>query len=136
LISFQLRANGDTFTFDPNRIFTPAGIISTLQDYGPYTPDAGRAVSRFAALLLQVYKFDEKKVSSLLQYNPTHIPNPFVTIQIVVALHNNSPNYSAASYLPGGPFQKDASAVYINPATDPRNFFYVTETSSFNYLKV
>jgi hypothetical protein len=115
LVSFQLKMGGEVYVFDPNRIFTPAGIIQTLQQNGPYSPAAAEAVAAFAAFLLQTYQFHQQK--------------------IVVAVHNNSPNYSAELYLPGGPLHKDAAEVYIKPGSNPRNFFFVTEKSSFNYLK-
>jgi hypothetical protein len=35
LISFKL--SGKTYSFDPNRMFTPEGIKSTLQTYSSYT---------------------------------------------------------------------------------------------------
>lgn len=37
----------------------------------------------------------------------------FESQRIVLALHNNGPNYSASSYLPGGEFASAAQAVNI-----------------------
>lgn len=36
LISFRLTSGGQTYSVDPNRIFTEEGIVATLKTYGSY----------------------------------------------------------------------------------------------------
>lgn len=103
-VSFTL--NGTAYSFDPNRMFTPAGAEASLRLYGAYSDAARDAVLAFGQRLLDVYGFD------------THAE--------VVALHDNDAGYSASSYLPGGPFSQDAAAVFIAPGSDPHNFVYTT----------
>lgn len=111
-VSFSL--GGERYTFDPNRMFTPAGAEATLRQLGPYSDAARDAVLAFGRRVLDIYGFDGQRV--------------------VVALHNNGPNYSAASYLPGGPFHNDAAAVYVAPGSDAHNFVYTTSAAGFERL--
>jgi hypothetical protein len=113
LISFHL--NGTPYRFDPNRIFTPAGVTKTLLQYSQTSPEAEAEVSKFAQDLV----------------------SRFVTgMDVVVALHNNSNGgYSVASYMKGGEFEKDGAQVFMNPQRDLDDFFYVTEEKYFNALK-
>jgi hypothetical protein len=67
-----------SFSIDPNRMFTAAGRRRHLI---PFRQDADLAVAQFATQLLRVYQFESQN--------------------IVLALHNNGPGYSAESYLPG-----------------------------------
>lgn len=76
MITFNM--NGFTYVFDPNRIFTMNGVKQTLQGNGPLSDDVILAVYQFGVKILQLYQFDEA---------------PFV-----VAIHNNSPNYSIRPY--------------------------------------
>jgi hypothetical protein len=112
LISFKL--DGVTYTFDPNRMFTPEGIESTLKTYGPYSTAAASEVQKFASSLLEIYDFDNQ--------------------QTVLALHNNGGSYGANSYLPGQTYADDAIAVNIVNGTNPSDFFYVVDWSIYNYL--
>ncbi|MFM9013487.1 MAG: M15 family peptidase, partial [Gemmatimonadota bacterium] len=49
-------------------------------------------------------------------------------VDLVVALHNNTPDrYTAASYAPGGPLAADAARVSLRPGGDPDDFFFVTD---------
>jgi hypothetical protein len=108
---------GKEFRVDANRIFTDAGIRATLQKQSRYAENAARSVSRFAEALLAVYQLDGADA--------------------VIALHNNSEgNYSAFSYAGGGNFARDAEAVFIRKGSDPDDFFFVTERSVFEGLKL
>lgn len=112
LISFSL--NKVLYSFDPNRMFTMEGIQSTLKQYGPYSTDAANAVSKFASDVLNIYEFTSQTV--------------------VLALHNNAGSYGASSYLPGGPYENDASAVYIEKGTNPSDFYYVVNPDYFDWF--
>lgn len=81
-------------------MFTEAGRRTYLK---PFTRDAAAVVAAFAQRLLSLY----------------------APRGVVLALHNNGPGYSAASYLPGGEFASAAQAVAIGTLFPPRNFFYV-----------
>lgn len=112
LITFEM--NGTTYVFDPNRMFTPIGRRKTLMSYSTYSPAADAAVTALANKVLEIYKFQARR--------------------IVVAIHNNGPNYSAADYLPGGEMASDAKAVTILPGSNPHNFFFVTRSLEYNLL--
>merc|ERR1711879_510583 len=103
MITFML--NKVAYTFDPNRMFTPEGVAMTLQ---PFDDQAAVYVSSFAQTVLDIYNF--------------------TTVETVIALHNNSPNYSALDYLPGQVYANDAEKVHIGRLFTPRDFFYIADT--------
>jgi hypothetical protein len=111
-ISFYL--NSTKYSFDPNRMFTSEGIIDTLKQYGPYSTAAADEVSKFASSVLDIYSFDDQT--------------------LVLALHNNAGTYGASSYLPGGSYEDDASAVFIEPNTNPSDFYYVVDPLYFDWF--
>ncbi|QXD15577.1 hypothetical protein GQ464_001135 [Rhodocaloribacter litoris] len=113
-ITFTL---GDTtYTFDPNRMFTPAGIEATLRRFGAFSPAAAAEVRRLAEAVLVRAGLD--------------------TLSLVVAVHNNTDeNYSAASYLPGGSEDGNAVEVFIADGSDPDDFFFVTERGLFEVVR-
>ena len=103
--NLAFRVGGETFTVDPNRIFTDAGRARTLANLSRDTPAARAAVAAFADTLLAIYG----------------------TPAVVVALHNNTEaNYSAASYAPGGSEANEAEAVTLAPGMDTDDFVFVT----------
>jgi len=113
-VTFTLR--GKEYRVDPNRIFTLAGVRTTLEKQSRYTEDAARAVGQFAEELLAVYRIGR--------------------VDAVIALHNNTEGaYSALSYAAGGDLVRDAEAVYIRDGGDPDDFFFVTEQPVFDALK-
>ena len=112
LISFYLQ--NVKYSFDPNRMFTSEGIDSTLKQYGPYSTSAANEVANFASNVLNIYEFSKQS--------------------LVLALHNNAGSYGASSYLPGGPYEDDASAVYIEPKTNPSDFYYVVDPQYFDWF--
>jgi len=95
--------NGVAYSIDPNRMFTWPGLEANLI---PYDEEAAALVAEFARTVLEVYDFDGQS--------------------IVLALHNNSPGYSALDYLPGEVYAEDASAVHIGDLFNPRDFFFVS----------
>jgi hypothetical protein len=46
-----------------------------------------------------------------------------------------SPYYTALEYLPGGESAAEAKAVYIRDGSNPRYFFFVTESKHYDFLK-
>jgi len=112
-ISFMY--GGIRYAFDPNRMFTDVGIARNLRANGRYSRNAHNQVREFAFFVLE-------------HLRPGTAP--------LVALHNNSGgNYSARSYESGGPYAHDVAGVYINPKTDPDNFFLVTGWNLYRMLK-
>jgi hypothetical protein len=114
IVEFELGEG--TWRFDPNRIFTEAGVTATLLEYnGGAPPEVLTEVRRFADAVLAAYD-----VAS---------PGPIIT------LHNNTEGrYSAASYLPGGDYARDAAAVHLPPEASPDDFFFVTDRSIYDAL--
>lgn len=112
-ISFSYK--GQSYSFDPNRIYTPNGVKKTLNDQGIYSKEADSIVSHFASFI----------VDSVLVHPKT-----------IVTLHNNTQdNYSINSYIKGGSYEKDAAKVYSNPKQDPDDFFYIADSLYFYSLK-
>lgn len=110
-MSFTL--NGQTFTFDPNRIFTPGGLQATIQKFGTSTPEAIAAVEGLARTLLQ------------------HLPDA----TLIVAVHNNTDEaFSAISYRNDTTYQKDAAALFISDEFDVDDFFLTTEKDIYDCL--
>lgn len=108
-ISFHL--NRQRYEFDPNRIYTNAGIKKTLAQYSHYTPEAYREVKKLA-----------QKIKQLLPEGK------------VIAVHNNA-TYSLKDYLPGHNLAADAKAVHLSSEHYFRNFYLVTKTNDFVRLK-
>ncbi|HLG41382.1 MAG TPA: hypothetical protein VI461_17010, partial [Chitinophagaceae bacterium] len=102
------------YTIDPNRMFSRKGIAQSLLLLGNTSPKAVDEVEKFANRILQ-----------LLPKDPS----------CVVALHNNvNGKYSINTYLPGGPKQKDAKALHVNPDQDADDFFFTTDSILFKQL--
>jgi hypothetical protein len=107
LLHFTIKRQ--TFTVDPNRIFSTEGIVASLQLHSSYNADAFAAVVMLRDLLL-----------SLVDRNKT-----------LVALHNNTDgNFSLADYR-----KKAMGLVHQNTAHDNDNFFITTDSTLFERLK-
>lgn len=114
LVTFQL--NGTRHAFDPNRIFSDAGIRDTLGRSETYSEAAHRAVKRFAAQYLESFGLDREPV--------------------IVALHNTvDGTYSVESYRPGAQHATAAAALHVSPNRSRFDFFYVTDRRFFDYLR-
>ena len=106
---------GRTYSADPNRMFTAAGLRRTLGENGVADPEAFSALGRFAAAAMDVYA-----------------PTPPA---VVVTFHNNTEGrYSAASYAPGAEYASDAAAVTVHDGADPDDFFFVTDRAHYDAL--
>lgn len=114
LVSFELA--GQTWRFDPNRVFTEAGAEATLLSHSGNAPSVALAeIRRFAETVLAVYDAN--------------------SLPLVATLHNNTEGeYSALSYAPGGDHAGDAAALHLPPGADPDNFFFVTDRALYDAL--
>lgn len=108
------RLDGEYYSFDPNRIYTPVGAKATLKNYGNYSADALEETNKFARFI----------TDSILKET-----------KLIITLHNNSSSgYSAKSYLPGEMYASDSATVYIEDGTDPDDFYYVTDKRFYDFL--
>jgi ribonuclease HI len=107
----RFRLNRVTYSFDPNRMFSRAGIEQTLRENSRhYKPSQGAimAIEEFARQIL------------------SYIPD---TAACVVALHNNTEEaYSVRSYQSGGNRQTDAKAVYADSLQDVDDIILTTDS--------
>lgn len=114
LITFRL--DGQTYQFDPNRIFSDAGIVATLKKHSTYSEAAHAEIKKFATQYLERFAFDKE---------------PFI-----IALHNTSDTiFSVLTFAPGGTAASDAAEVHVNPNRSRFDFFYVTDKRFYDYLK-
>jgi hypothetical protein len=114
LIMFNL--NGQRYAFDPNRIFSDAGIVATLRKHSSYSEDAHAAIKSFAQQYLQHFALDKEPV--------------------IIALHNTADGiFSVESFTSNGKFGSDAAAAHLSPRRSKFDFFYVTETKFYDFLK-
>jgi len=113
-ITFKLE--GVEYEFDPNRIFSVAGIEASLERFSSVSDEAIVAVEMFADELLQ-------------QIKPAEL-NVFVT------LHNNEPsdNYSIERYTANGDYASEALIVSVTNDIDPNDYYFVTDYNLFIQL--
>ncbi len=114
-VSFQL---GDSvYSVDPNRIFTPEGVRATLEAQSRYDSAAADYVINLGKQFTRSYINHQK---------------------LVLAMHNNSDGggLHIGSYAKGGIYENDAADVFINAKEDKDDFFYVTDSRFFDYLKM
>ena len=103
--------NNEPYEFDPNRIFTDAGIQKTLTQFGECTPEAVNEVKRLA-----------NTIKALLPKGK------------IIAVHNNQ-DYSLNDYLPGHGLAADATLLHVNQDHFFRNFYLVTQKKDYKRLK-
>lgn len=115
LISFE--QDGRSWRFDPNRMFSAAGIKATLTKFNNTFNEAAVAtVTGFASFLLD------------------QLPSGTRTL---IALHNNDEgNLSVDSYRPGGPYAKDVEKVHKSAISDADNFFLTTDKDLFGRISL
>ncbi len=99
------------YEFDPNRIYTNAGIEQTLKAHGSYSDAAYQVVKHFA------YQIKKRLPSGK-----------------VIAVHNNN-GYSLRDYLPGHALAHDARSLTMNERHHFRNFYVVTQKKEYQRLK-
>ena len=114
LITFGL--GGVKYTFDPNRIFSEAGVKATLEKHSSWTPAAHEAIKGFAAEYVRHFALDEEPA--------------------IIALHNATEGvFSILSFLPDGQHSAASAHTYVSPRRDKFDFFFVTEQRFYDYLK-
>jgi hypothetical protein len=105
---------GKTVAFDPNRIYTEAGIEKTLKNYNCFSDSNLKQTELFS--------------KELLKY--------FLKAKLLVTLHNNGEGgFSIGSIMKEKDTKKDTEDIYINPDKDEDDFYYVTEKEKFDYFK-
>ena len=113
LISFRI--HGSSFRFDPNRMFTTKGIITSLNRYQNYSPAAVSKIKSFAQFIL------------------SKIPRG---TRNVIALHNNHKGqYSIESYDYKGNLYRDSRAIYTDSTRDKDDFFLTTDEVLYNKIR-
>lgn len=112
--NIKFKLEGRIYTFDPNQIFSRAGIIRSLAIFGKPGDKAIAEIEKLAVRILQL------------------IPEQ---TSCIIALHNNTDgNFSVLSYTAGMEREKDTKALYINPQEDPDDIFLTTDSSLFYSL--
>jgi hypothetical protein len=112
VIRFKLK--GVSYAFDPNRMFSAAGIEQTLRENSRVNKAAADEIEKFAINILAM------------------LPD---TVACVVALHNNTEEaYSIRTYLEGGQRQSDAKAVYANETQDVDDIVLTTDSLLFQQM--
>ena len=113
LVTFHI--NGEKFAFDPNRIFSDAGIEGTLKKQSHYSAAAHAAIKSFAAHYLKHFALDREPA--------------------IIALHNTVDGiFSVESFVPLGYLGSNAAAVHIDRQRSKFDFFYVTEQHFYDFL--
>lgn len=107
-VTFQIA--GETFRFDPNRIFSDHGAAESLagQSRTDHVPqEVIKAVREFAEFLLDHYQLPSRRN--------------------IYTLHNVTDNLSVKSYIEGGEFHQNASRVEHGSRGTDEDFFLVTD---------
>lgn len=111
----EFEIEGVEYGCDPNRIFTPLGVRSTLAKISFLDPAAEQEVIRFGQSLIGQYRLSQ--------------------VQAVIALHNNTDQrYAASSYAKGQEYEHDADLVHLEPGQDADDFYFVTQRRFFDAL--
>lgn len=112
--NIRFRLKEQTYSVDPNRIFSRIGIERSLKKSGN---SSATAISEV-----------EKLASRILSLMPTGYT-------CVIALHNNTEGaLSIQSYMPGAEYGNDAQEVFANHNMDPDDFFLTTDSLLFQQL--
>ncbi len=113
-VAFEL--DGQTYRFDPNRIFSPVGVRATLERTRNHSAAAQQAIEAFTTSLIETFALDREPV--------------------IIALHNTGGGgLSINSYLANGDKPTTASATHGSTNRFAGDFFYVTDRRFFDYLK-
>lgn len=112
----EFKLGGQTYRFDPNRIFSDEGIRATLSRRSNYSEAAHRVVKEFAAGFITQFGLDREPV--------------------IVALHNTDGHgLTINSYRADGNLSSASSTLHVSTRRSPGDFFYVTDPRFFDYLK-
>jgi hypothetical protein len=104
----------DTYSVDPNRIYTSKGRKATIEP-------------------TKIFKFRPNRIAKKLAKEIINVVNQY---SIIVTMHNNTDiNYSIKSYLPGEDESQNTADVFISKNWDADDFVYTTSQVYFDYLK-
>ena len=112
--------DGKEYSFDPNRIFSKAGVRLTVRNENnreEAVPEkVHRTVDQFAAQFIRYFRFDKQRA--------------------FIALHNNGEGgLSIHTYEPGGDWAADTDELHVSSTIDPDEFFFVTDKRIYDELK-
>jgi len=113
LVSFRL--GGREYAFDPNRMFSDAGIMTTLENHSTYSAAAHGEIKSLATRFLERFTLDREPV--------------------IIALHNIvEGRFSVESFAGTGYLREAAAITHISPRRSKFDFFYVTTPAFYDYL--
>lgn len=113
-VVFEL--DGQTYRFDPNRIFSPVGVRATLERTRNHSDAAQQAIEAFTTRFLETFALDREPV--------------------IIALHNTGGGgLSINSYLATGDKPTTACVTHVSTNRFAGDFFYVTDRRFFDYLQ-
>lgn len=104
------------YQIDPNKIYSPYGIMEGLEYYGATHPDVNASLNSAAEMILEFY----------------HAGKP----DYIFTLHNNTDGaFGINSYLKGYELELVADSLHINFSMDPDDLILVTDTKLFTEIK-
>ena len=107
---------GKCYRFDPNRIYSEEGRISTLTKLSPEVNDTVHAAVEYLAGQILQCHIDSSK--------------------LIVAIHNNTDSLlSVLSYQQDQAGKRHFGDVFVNPEMDPDDFVLTTDYSIFKKIK-
>lgn len=111
----RFKFKGVYYSFDPNRMFSSAGIEQTLHDNNRrMNKEAAAEIEKFAQQLIELF------------------PD---STSCIIALHNNTEEaYSIKSYLPGHERELDAKEVYADSLQDVDDIILTTDSLLFRKM--
>ncbi len=114
--TLEFELDGVQARFDPNRIFSNAGIEATLRKFNGDAPSSSvSAVREFAAGFVDLLALP--------------------LAELVVALHNTDDDFCIHSYESGSDQARNAARVHVAPNQHRHDFFFVTDPALFESLR-
>lgn len=111
---------GHEYSFDPNRIFSKAGVRLTVRNES----------NRDAKVSEKVYRVVDRFAEQFIRYFKLNKAPAFIT------LHNNGDGgLSIHTYEPGGDWAADTDELHVSSTVDPDEFFFVTDKRIYGELK-
>lgn len=110
-----VRLEGKLHRFDPNRMFSDAGLRKSLEYFRNYSDNIFAIAANFRDSLTDLFAVREGMA--------------------VIILHNNTPDkMTIKDFRPGEWYGEDTREISINPERDPDNFFVVAQNDLFAAL--
>ncbi len=110
-----VRLKDELHRFDPNRMFSDAGLRMSLEYFHNYSDDVFAIAANFRDSVTDLFAVREGMA--------------------VIVLHNNTPDkMTIKDFRPGEWYGEDTRKISINPQRDPDNFFVVTKNDLFAAL--